>query len=106
MMKQALPLLFLFICGSLVTSRPQEGSTFFDSNPEYQFEYQVSSNLAKTYMSHRETRNGDFVNGEYTYVDPNGSLVIVSYEAGPKGYRATKKIERGFLARKRSRSSV
>merc|ERR1711983_407714 len=55
-----------------------------------------------------EERNGDEVNGKYSYVDPNGDLVTVNYQAGPMGYSATTDTKKGFIdvsARKKTASS-
>ena len=37
-------------------------------------------------MAHQEVRNGLNVEGTYNYVDANGALVTVTYQAGPEGY--------------------
>merc|ERR1711911_9812 len=41
-----------------------------------------------------------------SYVDPNGDLVTVNYEAGPMGYSATTDTQKGFVAIKERNSGV
>merc|ERR1712107_202813 len=57
--------------------------------PAYQFEYKVADDAAQTYISQTESRDGDDVTGTYSYVDPNGDLITVNYQAGPMGYTQT-----------------
>merc|ERR1711983_432684 len=52
-----------------------------------------------------EERNGDEVNGKYSYVDPNGDLVTVNYQAGPMGYTATTDTKKGFVDVKERKAS-
>merc|ERR1711962_1309198 len=44
-----------------------------------------------------ENRDGDQVTGSYQYVDPNGSLIIVTYTAGAMGYSETREVREGFV---------
>merc|ERR1711962_1654120 len=44
-----------------------------------------------------ENRDGDQVSGSYQYVDPNGSLIIVTYTAGAMGYSETREVREGFV---------
>merc|ERR1712107_732584 len=37
------------------------------------------------------------VTGSYQYVDPLGSLIVVTYTAGPQGYSETREIQEGFV---------
>merc|ERR1712222_133259 len=53
-----------------------------------------------------EQRDGDSVTGSYSYVDPNGDLITVNYEAGPMGYTATTDKQEGFVAIKERNSGV
>merc|ERR1711976_1103314 len=57
-------------------------------------------------ISQTEQRDGDAVTGQYSYVDPNGDLVTVNYEAGPMGYSATTDTQKGFVAIKERNSGV
>ncbi|CAG0916465.1 unnamed protein product, partial [Notodromas monacha] len=57
--------------------------------PVYDFGYSVSDPNAQLHQTRQETRDGDRVTGSYSYVDPNGSLMRVTYEADAlNGYRA------------------
>merc|ERR1711892_53771 len=67
------------------------------ANAQYQFGYKVGNEDTQTYMAHEETRNGANVEGKYNYVDPTGSLVTVTYQAGPGGYTETREVEEGVV---------
>merc|ERR1711892_911825 len=67
------------------------------ANTQYQFGYKVGNEDTQTYMAHEETRNGVNVEGKYNYVDPTGSLVTVTYQAGPGGYTETREVEEGVV---------
>jgi len=70
----------------------------FDSNPQYTYKYQVSDEKEQTYIAHDENRNGGSVTGQYSYVDPNGSLIIVKYTADDtNGYTETREVQENFL---------
>ena len=58
----------------------------FDDNPQYNYNYKVADDVEQTYMAMNENRDGNQVTGSYQYVDPYGSLIIVTYTAGPMGY--------------------
>ncbi|CAB4054359.1 unnamed protein product [Lepeophtheirus salmonis] len=91
---------FLALCllATTVLARPQGvDEDYFDPNPQYKFEYKVASDETQTYMTQQETRDGDFVTGQYTYVDANGALVTVTYEAGPDGYSENRDVQEGFI---------
>merc|ERR1711887_150148 len=64
---------------------------------EYNFEYKVADNDAQTYISQSEDRNGDNLTGTYSYVNPDGALITVNYEAGPMGYSQTSSEQAGFV---------
>merc|ERR1712018_641576 len=70
----------------------------FDPNPQYQFKYQVSDESAQTYIAHDEQRDGAAVSGQYSYVDPLGSLIIVKYTADDNGYQETREVQQGFVS--------
>merc|ERR1740128_36877 len=67
------------------------------ANAQYQFGYKVGNEDTQTYMAHEETRNGANVEGKYNYVDPTGSLVTVTYQAGPGGFTETREVEKGVV---------
>merc|ERR1712123_488860 len=56
------------------------------AKPVYNFEYKVADAEAQTYISQSENRDGDTLTGMYSYVNPDGALITVNYEAGPMGY--------------------
>merc|ERR1712055_698759 len=72
--------------GSAVASGTTEEVT---TKPEYNYQYQVSDDVDQTYITHNEARDGDDVTGTYSYVDSNGDLITVNYQAGIGGYTQT-----------------
>merc|ERR1711963_207049 len=80
-----------------------------NARAEYNFEYKVADEAEQTYISQQESRDGDQLTGSYSYVDPNGALVTVNYEAGAMGFSATTDKKDGFLSvnsRKKASSST
>ena len=73
---------------------------------KYNFEYKVAAKEEDTYISQNEQREGDNVQGSYSYVDPNGALITVNYEAGPMGYSATTDKQEGFVTVKERSNKV
>merc|ERR1712123_105272 len=69
----------------------------FDENPQYTFNYKVADDLEQTYISRDEARDGENVKGSYSYVDPLGSLITVTYTAGLEGYQETREIQENFI---------
>merc|ERR1711892_1230392 len=69
----------------------------FDENPQYNFNYKVADDLEQTYISMEEARDGENVRGSYSYVDPLGSLITVTYTAGSEGYQETRQIQENFI---------
>merc|ERR1711902_430295 len=67
------------------------------AKPVYNFEYKVADNDAQTYISQSENRDGDSLTGTYSYVNPDGALITVNYEAGPMGYTQTSSEQAGFV---------
>merc|ERR1712106_472802 len=77
-----------------------QGGTYlegFDENPQYNFNYKVADDLEQTYISRNEARDGENVKGSYSYVDPLGSLITVTYTAGLEGYQETREIQENFI---------
>ena len=66
-------------------------------NPQYNFEYQVADDDVQTYIAQNEARDGDDVTGEYSYVDPLGSLITVTYRAGIDGYTEERSVQENFV---------
>merc|ERR1711981_227421 len=68
-----------------------------DDNPQYNFQYKVADDKEQTYIAMDEERAGDTVSGTYSYVDPLGSLIVVTYAAGPMGYQETREVQENFV---------
>lgn len=66
-------------------------------NPQYEYQYQVADDNSQTYLAHNEKRDNDLVTGQYSYVDANGALVTVVYQAGPEGYTEERTVQDGFV---------
>ena len=67
-------------------------------NPKYAFTYQVADEEQQTYITQSEERDNNVVKGEYSYVDPLGSLITVKYTADENGYQETRTSEPNFIA--------
>merc|ERR1712025_1468440 len=67
------------------------------ANAQYNYEYKVGDDDKQNYISHKEARNGENVEGMYNYVDPTGSLVTVNYQAGPEGYTESREVQEGAV---------
>ncbi|EAT37667.1 AAEL010375-PA [Aedes aegypti] len=66
--------------------------------PKYKFEYGVQDFHTGDHKSQWEIRDGDFVKGEYTLADADGTHRIVKYRADDKnGFRAVvRQLGKGF----------
>jgi Insect cuticle protein len=64
---------------------------------EYNFEFKVADNEDQTYITQQEARDGDELKGSYSYVDPEGALITVNYQAGPDGFSQTSDKKEGFI---------
>ena len=69
----------------------------FDENPTYNFNYKVADGEEQTYVAMEESRADNVVTGTYSYVDPLGSLITVTYTAGPMGYSENREVQEGFV---------
>ena len=69
----------------------------FQPNPTYNYAYQVADEESQNYIAHNEGRKDNVVTGQYSYVDPFGTLITVDYIADADGYRETRKEEPGFV---------
>jgi len=67
------------------------------ANARYNYEYKVGDDDKQTYISHKEARDGQNVEGSYNYIDATGSLVTVNYQAGPMGYTETREVQEGAV---------
>ena len=72
-------------------------SIHLQPNPTYNYEYQVADEEAQTYITHQEGREDNVVTGQYSYVDPFGALITVTYIADSDGYREERTSEANFL---------
>jgi len=78
--------------------RALDGQDMFDPNPKYTYTYQISNDNAQTYIAKTETRDGDAVQGEYSFVDPLGNLITVKYQADDvNGYTETREVTENFM---------
>lgn len=53
----------------------------YDPHPRYQYGYTVSDHLTGDHKSATESRDGDVVQGQYSLVEPDGSVRTVTYTA-------------------------
>ncbi|CAL8113503.1 unnamed protein product [Orchesella dallaii] len=61
----------------------------YDPHPQYNYGYSVSDALTGDQKSATETRDGDVVQGQYSLVEPDGSVRTVTYTADPvNGFNA------------------
>ena len=75
---------------------PEEEAEYnrkLNANAAYDFSYQVGNDEFQTYLTQEETREGANVQGKYSYVDPTGDLITVTYTAGPDGYNEQRTVE-------------
>merc|ERR1740131_125739 len=79
--------------GGLTPEEEAEYNKKLSSNAQYEYGYKVADDDAQAYMAHQEVRNGQNVEGKYNYVDANGALVTVTYQAGPDGYTEDREVQ-------------
>merc|ERR1711892_878063 len=80
------------------TNSTPNGNAFGPTaKPVYNFEYKVAAEADQTYLSHSEQRDGDRLSGVYSYVNPDGALITVNYQAGPQGFSQTLDQQDGFI---------
>jgi hypothetical protein len=61
----------------------------YDPNPQYNYGYSVSDALTGDSKTAHETRDGDVVKGQYSLVEPDGSIRTVTYTSDPvNGFNA------------------
>ncbi|KAK9884875.1 hypothetical protein WA026_009101 [Henosepilachna vigintioctopunctata] len=61
----------------------------YDPHPQYSYGYDVKDGLTGDNKSQHESRDGDVVQGQYSVVDPDGTLRTVDYTADPvNGFNA------------------
>ena len=86
------------VTSAQVSAGGESGAEDNSATAEYSYEYKVSDKEQSTFISKQENRAGDTLTGSYSYVDPNGDLITVNYEAGAMGFSATTDKQEGFLA--------
>nr|AYA49941.1 cuticular protein 86 [Leptinotarsa decemlineata] len=71
-------------------NQQESQSVDFIARPDYSFTYGVHDGESENSQTHRESRNGDEVHGEYRVLQPDGLVRIVRYTADPStGFKAT-----------------
>jgi len=90
------------LAGSKRSSSVSVGSAnrepeYADGPAEYNFEYKVADDEQQNYIARQESRDGDTVTGSYNYVNPAGTLVTVTYEAGPDGFKQETSEQKGAV---------
>jgi len=63
----------------------------------YTYSYKINHPPKETYIAKTESRENKLVQGQYSYVDPEGTLVTVQYEADEDGFRETRNLQPNFL---------
>ncbi|XP_054085147.1 cuticle protein 19 isoform X2 [Zeugodacus cucurbitae] len=73
---------------SAVLARPGYAVDYYN-HPKYAFNYGVADHTTGDVKSQHETRDGDVVKGQYSLVEPDGSIRTVDYTADPiNGFNA------------------
>ena len=82
--------IMLFICLVYTdTSLREHFYTFIQAPAAYSYKYGVNDPTTGDIKHQSESRNGDFVKGEYSLVDPDGTVRTVRYTADPaNGFNA------------------
>ncbi|KAM7354926.1 cuticular protein 62Bb isoform 2-T2 [Cochliomyia hominivorax] len=81
-------ILFVALTASAVYARPGYAVDYYD-HPKYAFNYGVADHTTGDVKSQHETRDGDVVKGQYSLVEPDGSIRTVDYTADPiNGFNA------------------
>ncbi|XP_072940396.1 cuticle protein 8-like [Epargyreus clarus] len=85
--------LVMLVAFSVVQGRPKLSAVYnpdFDAgyqdyydHPRYAFNYGVADHSTGDVKSQHETRDGDVVKGQYSLVEPDGSIRTVDYTADP-----------------------
>ncbi|CAK1604416.1 unnamed protein product [Parnassius mnemosyne] len=78
---------FLLVIIKVVIARPKIGSVYnpgfndYYERPSYAFTYGVADHSTGDVKSQHESRDGDVVKGQYSLVEPDGSIRTVDYTA-------------------------
>ncbi|XP_017860756.1 PREDICTED: uncharacterized protein LOC108612388 [Drosophila arizonae] len=73
-------ILSLALFASVAVARPGYAVDYYD-HPKYSFNYGVADHSTGDVKSQHETRDGDVVKGQYSLVEPDGSIRTVDYTA-------------------------
>ncbi|XP_011198101.2 cuticle protein 7 [Bactrocera neohumeralis] len=80
--------LTIALYASAVLARPGYAVDYYN-HPKYAFNYGVADHTTGDVKSQHETRDGDVVKGQYSLVEPDGSIRTVDYTADPiNGFNA------------------
>ncbi|XP_011302744.1 larval cuticle protein A2B [Fopius arisanus] len=61
----------------------------YDPNPQYSYAYDVQDSITGDNKQQHESRNGDVVEGSYSFIEADGTRRIVEYTADPhNGFNA------------------
>merc|ERR1711872_812153 len=85
------------VSSGLTAEEEAEYNRKLSANAQYEYGYKVADDETQAYMAHEESRSGEDVQGKYNYVDSNGALVTVTYQAGPEGYTETRDVQDGAV---------
>merc|ERR1739844_309819 len=96
-LKQVSLMALLIALAYAAPQSPEESEDYINPNPTYNYAYQVSDDESQTYIAHQEGREDNVVTGEYSYVDPFGALITVTYIADSNGYREERKSQPNFV---------
>jgi len=101
LLKMKLWIVILSSCVTLVTSgavlrtvQPEP----VDLYPQYRYAYSVQDSITGDIKGQHESRDGDVVRGQYSLVDPDGTLRTVTYTAGKEGFNAVVDRQAGYAA--------
>ena len=94
------------VARGLTEEEEAEYNRKLSANAQYNYGYKVNDPDFSTFMAHEETREGSNVQGQYSYVDSNGSLVTVTYTAGPDGYNEEREVQEGAVSGHAERYNV
>ncbi|XP_037912988.1 cuticle protein 19.8-like [Hermetia illucens] len=64
-----------------VSPKESQEEDDYDSNPKYNFQYDVKDFTTGDNKNHKESRDGDVVHGQYSVADPDGFKRVVDYTA-------------------------
>ncbi|XP_043283497.1 larval cuticle protein A2B-like [Venturia canescens] len=79
---QAAPLAYAPVAKAVVAEAHHDEHAYdFDSHPQYSYSYDVHDSLTGDAKSQQETRNGDAVEGSYSFIEADGSRRVVHYTA-------------------------